>query len=184
MDMCVPSVCGRRPGGLDGRDADDSPDGLRARLRGCGAPCWGSYAPTGALLPGEQRTRAKAWKSRQQAHAHGERQTSAELELERRPMDVACRRHIVAFEISCLRQLVGGVKHSSQYFLRALSISPQDDNALYLRSRLDHCPAHGPIVRALSATDVRPAPSRSNSRGFLPVLLDLIVFMESSRVRV
>jgi hypothetical protein len=44
--------------------------------------------PTGAL-PRRQRKRAQA-RPRQ---AHGERQTSAELELELRPEDVVCRRH-------------------------------------------------------------------------------------------
>lgn len=42
--------------------------------------------PTGAL-PHRQRKRTQA------AQAHGERQTSAELELKRRPEDVACSRH-------------------------------------------------------------------------------------------
>lgn len=44
---------------------------------------------------GQKWTQKRKRTARQRAHAHGERQTSAELELERRPVDVACRRHIV-----------------------------------------------------------------------------------------
>ena len=81
--------------------ADGVPGGL-TRFGEVGASSWQFAArshprvPTprpGRLPPGEAaRQEAERWQHASK-RTHGERQTSAELELERRPMDVACRVH-------------------------------------------------------------------------------------------
>lgn len=60
---------------------------MRQKVTDTPAAC--ADAPTGTL-PRRQRKRKRT----QRTQAHGERQTSAELELKRRPEDVACSRHI------------------------------------------------------------------------------------------